>query len=489
MMHNGVLLPYQVRWNRDKSPVKFMEKSRRIGISYGDACESTMLAGTRMPHGMQSYYLSYNKEMTETYIKDVAGWATRLQGVAKASDIEEVILEDEKDILAYRVRFASGYHVTALSSKPKNLRSKQGRIIIDEAAFCEDLDELLKAAIALIMWGGQVEIISTHNGDDNPFAEYVRDIRAGKHPYSLHRVTLDDALEEGLYQRICQVQGIPWTLEAQGAWRQGLIDFYGSSADEELFCIPAQSGGAYLTRALIESCMSREIPVIRWTAPKSFAEMSESDRSAAVLDWCVENLDPRLAALDPTGRCYAGEDFGRSGDLTVLLPLQEGADLVYRAPFALELRDMPFRAQEQIVFHVLDRLPRFSGACFDARGNGQYLAEVAAERYGAWRVSQVMLSQQWYLENMARYKAAFEDRSIVLPADADILEDHRALRVERGIPKLPDGYKGRGRDGGQRHGDSAVAGCMAVCATRMEGGPIEFAGTGMMRAATDMRGF
>jgi hypothetical protein len=59
-------------------------------------------------------------------------------------------------------------------------------VIIDEAAFHEQLGELIKAAMALLMWGGQVHIISTHNGADNPFNELIQDIRAKKRPYSLH---------------------------------------------------------------------------------------------------------------------------------------------------------------------------------------------------------------------------------------------------------------------------------------------------------------
>jgi hypothetical protein len=51
------------------------------------------------------------------------------------------------------------------------------------------------------------------------------------------------------------------------------------------------------------------------------------------------------------------------------------------------------------------------------------------QKYGAMRIAQVMLSENWYRENMPKYKAAFEDRSILLPKDADIIEDHRAFRV------------------------------------------------------------
>jgi phage FluMu gp28-like protein len=91
-----------------------------------------------------------------------------------------------------------------------------------------------------------------------------------------------------------------------------------------------------------------------------------------------------------TRRCF-GEDFGRNGDLSVFWPLQIQSNLVRRTPFVVELRRVPFRQQEQILFYIVDRLPRLIGGALDARGNGQYLAETARQRYGA-RVEQVMLS-------------------------------------------------------------------------------------------------
>lgn len=478
----GLLLPYQNRWNKDRAPVKFMEKSRRIGISYADAAESVLLASQAPPNGISTYYISYNKEMTETYIKDTADWAVKLNAVA--SEVEEILLEDEKDILAFRVRFASGRHVTALSSKPKNLRSKQGRIVIDEAAFCDDLDELLKAAIALIMWGGQVEVISTHNGDDNPFNEYIRDIRAGKRPYSLHSVTLDAALKEGLYRRVCLMQQRHWNEEAEALWRSELIEFYGANADEELFCIPSRGSGAFFTRALVESCMDDTIPVLRLGLKPEFTEYPEYLRQSEIEAWCEEHLKPLLAALPRHCKTYIGEDFGRLGDLTVLFPLVEDLGLACRAPFTVELRNVPFQQQAQVLFYLCDGLPRFSGGALDARGNGQYLAEVAMQRYGSWRIQQVMLTQEWYRDQMPRYKAAYEDKHITIPRDADILDDHRAVKMEKGIAKVPENYKGKGRDGLQRHGDSAIAGCLAwYAATQIDGGPIEYQSVGKRRFA------
>ncbi|MCR2726210.1 hypothetical protein NSP06_24420, partial [Salmonella enterica] len=76
-----------------------------------------------------------------------------------------------KHITAYRIRFASGFQVCALSSRPANIRGLQGHVVIDEAAFHPDVQGVLDAATALLIWGGQITIISSHNGKNNPFAQ------------------------------------------------------------------------------------------------------------------------------------------------------------------------------------------------------------------------------------------------------------------------------------------------------------------------------
>ena len=470
----GVLLIYQKDWIEDKSEVKVIEKSRRIGITWAEAADSALYAASEA--GNDVWYIGYNKDMAVEFVSDCANWARFFEMAASAME-EEVFNDNDKDILIYRIKFASGHRITALSSRPTNLRGKQGRVILDEAAFHEDLSGLIKAAMALLIWGGQVRIISTHDGDANDFNLLIQDIRAGRKPYSLHRVDFDEALNAGLYQRISKVLGRKWNPDAQTKWRQSVIDFYGDDADEELFVIPSQGSGVYLTRALIERCLSRDIPVIRYEQTKAFAEIADNLRYSEVEAWCEDTLKPLLSGLDANRRHYFGEDFGRTGDLTVIIPLAEQQNANFKAPFVLELRNMPFQQQEQILFYITDRLPRFLFGALDARGNGQYLAERAMQKYGASRIAEVMLSDKWYRENMPRYKAAFEDRSILLSRDADIIDDHRAFKVIKGIAKLPD-KKTKGKDKKQRHGDSGIAGALAWYATGQEGGgPIEYEST------------
>ena len=272
--------------------MRVWEKSRRIGASYCEAFQSVMEAAkSREAGGQDTFYLSYNKEMTQTFIRDCAFWAKTLNVLAEKS--EEIVLRDEdRDITVYRIRFASGFNVWGLPSEARSLRSKQGRVIIDEAAFVDDLPELMKAAFALLMWGGSVSILSTHNGEENPFNELLKEIRSGERNYSLHRTTLDDAIADGLFKTICKRANPPrvWSREAEEAWRAGIIADYGDGADEELFCIPNRSSGAYLTATMIEACMG-DAPVLTWTPPADdFVDWPLPVAETYTRGWIAEHL-------------------------------------------------------------------------------------------------------------------------------------------------------------------------------------------------------
>lgn len=458
----SILLPYQRRWLADRAQVKVCEKSRRIGLTWTEACDRALTAATAGRDGMDGWYIGYNKDMALEFVETAARWARRFNRAAQA--IEEIAIDDERaDILAYRIKFASGHKVVALSSRPSNLRGKAGCAVIDEAAFHEDLPGLLKAALAFTMWGGLVRIISTHNGADSAFNELVNEVRAGRRPYSLHRISFDDALADGLYGKICEQRQIQWCAEGERKWREEIVEFYGENAEEELFCIPRASTGAYLNSLMIESRMRAGVPVMRWERPPEFATQSEQVRHSETQAWCEDSLSRLLDELDPKLASCFGEDFARSGDLTVIWPIQIAGNLVRKTPFVVELRNIPFRNQEQILFYIADRLPRLMAGAMDARGNGQYLAETAAQRYGP-RIVQVMLSETWYRDNMPRYKAAFEDGMIEIPLDADILADHRAIVLERGVAKISE--RRPGVDGKGRHGDSAMAAALAYFASR-----------------------
>lgn len=466
---NELLIGYQKRWVADQSPLKIAEKSRRTGITWAEAADASITAGSaKNAGGTNHFYVGSNKEMAREFIEAVAMWAKAFDKAA--GDIQEEVLQDEdKDILTFVVHFASGFKVQALSSKPSNLRGMQGNVTIDEAAFHEKLDEVLKAALALTMWGAKVRLISTHNGVDNLFNELIIDSKSGKKRYSVHTITLDDACAEGLYQRICQVQGIEWTQELEDEWKDNLLKDTASLEDalEEYQCIPKQGGGAYISRTLLES-RAKDAPVIRFTGSAEFNASKLDDRKAYMTDWIKANLDPVLAKLNPDLSHSLGQDFARSGDLTVMMPLEIGQTLRRRAPFSVEFKNTPFSEQRQVLFHIINNLPRFTGAALDSRGNGQQLAEETRDEFGSALVEEVMLTQSWYAEHMPLMKSALEDDELHIPKDKDVIDDMRCIQVVKGIPKIPDGNTAKTK-GQQRHGDAAVAICLAYAASFMDG--------------------
>lgn len=473
---DAVLLKYQQDWIADDSDLKVAEKSRRVGLTWAEASDNVLTASkSRQAGGMNVYYIGYNMDMAIEYIEACAMWARVFnQATESIEEGEEVFKDgdDEKHIKTYTIRFASGFRIVALSSRPANLRGKQGVVVIDEAAFHGALDELLKAALALLIWGGKVRVISTHDGDQNPFNELVNEIRAGKRAGTVHRITFDDAIADGLYRRVCLRQGKAWTQATEDAWRAAVYKFYGEAATEELDVIPSQGSGAWLTTALIEARMY-SAPVLRYAAPRGFEQLPDGERERQIQEWLDLEIAPLLEDLDPDLQSAFGQDFGRSGDLSVLVPAQIQQNLKRKVPFAVELRNMPHKQQWQIVKFILKRLPRFVKGVFDARGNGHALAEFAAQEFGYSRIELLMLTEGWYREQMPPLKAAFEDDTIALPRDKDVLGDLRAIKVIKGVARVPDG-KTTGKDGGQRHGDAGIAVALMHYASRNPGAEIEF---------------
>ncbi|XDF79194.1 terminase family protein [Aliivibrio fischeri] len=466
---NDVLLPYQKRWIADNSQLKIAEKSRRTGVTWAEAADSALSAAASANAGGEDvFYVGSTKDMAREFIDAVSMWA-KAYNCACGDVSEEVFDNEDKDILTYVINFASGFKVKALSSNPSNLRGMQGTVIIDEAAFHERLAEVLKAALALTMWGSKVRLISTHNGVENLFNTLIQDSLAGKKRYSIHTITLDDACEQGLYKRICQVKKTPWTKELEEEWKANLLSDTATEEDalEEYQCIPKNGGGAYISRGLRErAARLTDAPVLSFTGSSEFNQAKEHIREAEMKEWLDEHVQPELDKLDPKLRHSLGEDFARSGDLTVYAPIAVHNDTTREVPFLLELGNVPFKQQEQALYYICDQLPRRDGIYLDARGNGQYLAEQARYKYGE-EVVEVMLSVSYYRENMPSFKAAFEDDELLLPKHEDVITDLGQIQIKAGVPSI-DSSRTKGENGNKRHGDSAIAIWFAYLASKAD---------------------
>ncbi len=134
------------------------------------------------------------------------------------------------------------------------------RRILDEFALHEDPRKLFSIAFPGISWGGSLEIFSTHRGSRNYFNELLNEIRHKGNPkkFSLHSVTLQDALDQGLLHKI-QSKLPPEDPRQQMDEAEYFDLIRNSCADDESFreefcCQPCDDNGAFLSYDLISSC-------------------------------------------------------------------------------------------------------------------------------------------------------------------------------------------------------------------------------------------
>ena len=399
-----LLLGYQQRTLGEcsKHALLVIEKSRRIGETWGVAAFAVLTAAAARGEGGDDVsYISYSQEMTREFIDACAMWAKAFLGVQ--ADVGEYLFEDAdehgntKSIKAFRISFASGWEIVALSSAPRSLRGRRGVVIVDEAAFVDNLAELLKAALALLMWGGRVIVLSTHNGVGNAFNELLDEIRAGKRKGGVMTITLRDAIADGLYERICLVTGKKPTRAGKIAWESDVRKAYGDAAAEELDCVPAAGAGAFLDPALV---------------------------IAAHHDDCAK------PELYQKGLCVAGRDIARRRDLDVILVFELVGNILW-----LRLRSRARNEKltlRQKIFSGLFRVFRIFRAGVDETGMGIGEVERAQEELGEEVVVGVTFTPANKLDIALAMKKRFEDGTIRIFADAECRADFRAIKKAKG---------------------------------------------------------
>lgn len=491
---DGVLMAHQVECLKYDVSILAIPKGRRTGITFAWGLNSTLIAGAQKAAGGDNvYYIGDTKEKGLEFIGYVAKFARVIaaQQAQDVSAIEEFLFEDQDEqgntrmIAAYRVRFASGFQVAALSSRPANIRGLQGVVVIDEAAFHQDVQGVLDAATALLIWGGRIVIISSHNGKNNPFCQFCNDIEAGRYgdDAAVFTVTFDDAVANGLFERVCAMKGEVATVEGKKNWYNRIRNAYGprkAAMREELDAIPRDGNGICIPGVWIERAMPEERSVIRLALDDDFIHMTEAERASWGNDWIDRELRPVMAeTLNPELRHVFGMDFARHRHFSSIVPMAIMQNLCRDVPFLLELNNVPSALQQQILYWIIEHLPRQSGGAMDATGPGMVLAEYTADRYGRPRIAEITLNRKWYGFWMPKFTGLFEDSMIILPRDENTAQDLRAVENIDGVPMVASLEKKDLKDPELvRHGDTAIAGCLANYAALNLATEIAFESTG-----------
>ncbi len=125
------------------------------------------------------------------------------------------------------------------------------------------------------------------------------------------------------------------------------------NADEELYCVPSMSSGAWLPAPLIEARMAVITPVLRLELPADYMFRPRLDQLSLMAPF-VEELKAQLEALDLTPQFAFAFDFARGDDLTAgsLMAIQQRLKRV--EVLAFELRNMPGAEQKLTKSFMMD---------------------------------------------------------------------------------------------------------------------------------------
>jgi phage FluMu gp28-like protein len=372
-----------------------IEKSRRIGLTWEVAAFAALTAAAQASAGGDNcWYMGYDMEMAREFIETCAMWL-RVFGIAAEEVDEEALEDDDKVVMAFRIRCASGFKIVALPSVPRAIRGKQGKVLIDEAAFHKNIGETLKAALALLMWGGQVIVWSTHDGVDNPFNILIDDIKAGRRKGEWMRIDFDAAIADGLYERIAMMARVKGrSILPKDEWIADIFATYGEAADEELRCIPSAGSGSLIK-------------------PEDIAAAEHDDAGK-----------PELY----TGGLYGiGRDVARRRDGQIILGAEKIGEVAWIRDEYNEVGQT--FAHQDAYFDGLMTRRHVLRALIDQTGMGEKVVEDQQLKWGTYRVEGVLLTGPTRLDLALGLATAFQRQLFRIPCNRpDIRADLRAIK-------------------------------------------------------------
>ena len=414
------LLPYQVDWVNDESPSKLGDKSRRTGWTYCEAFDAVSRRFRKTnPRDMDYWFSSADESAAMEFIDYCRYWAKDLFG--KVADVFTESIEDsetKRAATAYCLRTPGERKIVGMTSNPRRFRSKGGDVCLDEIAHHDNAKAMYDAASPVTTWGGWMRAFSTPLGESSLFAKMVKAARKviahlGGDPdqprkikftwqqivlaaamlhatpvMSYHRVTIVDAIEQGIVEKINETRGTTWTRE------EFLADCRAKCVDEAAFrqeymCEPSADAVAWLTYSLIESCEHDDCP----------------------------QIDAPLTGYTG-GPVYVGIDVGRVHDLTAAWFGELVGDVLWVRRI-LTLRNVPMPEQfEQLSAAMREvRVVRAHG---DQTGIGLGLCEFLAKRFAVTGISFTGPAKEALA---VRLKQRVEDRGIRYAAHSAALRD------------------------------------------------------------------
>ena len=393
---NEILLPWQRRWVADTSRFKIGMWSRQTGKSFSTAAEATVDSAAQ-PRGTANLWvvLSAGERQALEWMEKARKWATAIKATVDSYDE----LRNSANALLSRaeIRFANGARIVAIPANPDTARGYSANLILDEFAIHEkpfDIWAAIYPSITNPLTGEKrLRIVSTPKGRGNKFA----DLWEHNEGYSKHKVTIEDAVKEGLK---IDLNALKNGVDDPDIWAQ------------EYMCEFIDNTSVLLPYDMIGKCESESI---------------KDDGASAK---------------------YIGMDVGRSKDLSVIVEAVKLGDVLAVTDVTV-LNRMPFADQLDVLVGKA-RDPRVQAVRIDSTGIGAMLAEEAARKLGG-KCQGVVFNVASKGEMYGLMRRRFEERSVRIPVSRDIREDLHAVQrvvstggnVTYSAPRNADGHSDR----------------------------------------------
>lgn len=436
-----LLLPYQRKWVEDASRFKLGIWSRQTGKDFSTAAEMVrdcllhakttwLLAAPSERQSLES--LEKCKEWSQAFALAIADVTTDREGA-------------EGLLKATTITFGNGARIVAVPGKPETVRGYSANTTLTEAAFFDDIKKTWRAILPSItnkLRGGEkkVRMITTPNGQGDLVHKLFQDnfenpVAERKQRWSVHRVTIHDAVADGLDVDVEELR------EAMDDPEGFAVEFECEFLDLNNVLLP------YDVIALGESAEATE------QAPDGF--------------WAPDAK---------TGPVVLGIDFGRTTDPTVCWADELVGDVAWTRE-VLVLRGMPSDKQEEI---LAPRIARAARVCFDYTGPGIGLGDYLVKKFGRWKpeehefgkIELCTFTAGFKREEYPKLRRAFEQPTRArIPISREIRED---LHEMRAISRAGNfSYESPRTAAG--HSDRCTAKMLANRARRTASGPFGFA--------------
>ena len=417
--NKGFLLPYQLDWVYDENRYKLCEKSIRIGVTF--AQEFAAVRG-RLNSKVDYLHSSVTQGVALNYIRECKFWLDQYK--VKGISLGETEYVEELDNTLQRaqyIEFPNGSRIVSFSSSPNAMRGFGGEVGLDEIAFHRNMADMIKGAGGRSLWGDPVSMWSSHNGADSDFNLFIQREKSlgDQSKWSLHKITIVDAINQGLVEKINQVKGMNFTRE------QFLIDCetaVGSreAFEEECMCEPKEGGRKAINWFDIQHAQ-KDYPIY-------FIKIKGDAKKGDEIDPSVQAFlqDNPFRLLEKNKRYSFGYDIARTGHLSAM-PVLETDGKNHRLVMLILLHKCKFSSQRAVQALALDTHWGITGS-MDGTGLGMESAEILEDRYPG-RFTGVNFSA--FKPHLGgKLTGVFEDGRIIIPQEPDVIAyDVRGIKT------------------------------------------------------------